>query len=393
MRPEKTQYLKQLTANLKMRSAAVGKELEGSTPPSVFIGSWNYPKVFAGPMMAPVHGDTWHWDTPETWIPNEMSQEEILGYRMNLVRGKCEVRVSDMGNPLVDKLQEISLSSGSIDSEASFSEIPKGMSLNEEHAPYGPSGVLKDFEIGNSKWDQDMEHAHYDTDLKAAEAVVDLHKKGVAFSSMQKAFSTGAFGAAKNRKIVPTRWSITACDTILGNNLLKTVKHNNVLDCYKTYEFSSLNNHYAVILTPTPWQYEWTEAFLHVMGNEEMVFSDCENNLGKKGYSSVGGCYYSCKMAVLEALEKQNKQAGAIVLREAYEGYIPLGVFNVRENVRSALRQAPKEFPTLKEAMSNLSPRFRLPMSRFAKEGKILNDLIGMRQRTLDSYFAAGVGG
>lgn len=49
-------------------------------------------------------------------------------------------------------------------------------------------------------------------------------------------------------------------------------------------------------------------------------------------------------MAVLEALERERRQAGAIILREAYAGYVPLGVFNVRENVRNAMHQKPLEF-------------------------------------------------
>lgn len=30
----------------------------------------------------------------------------------------------------------------------------------------------------------------------------------------------------------------------------------------------------------------------------------------------------------------KRKQSGLIILREAYEGYVPLGVFNVRENIK-----------------------------------------------------------
>ena len=49
----KSAYLKKLTSQMKMKSINVGEEIDGSTPPSVFIGSWNYPKVYAGPMMVP----------------------------------------------------------------------------------------------------------------------------------------------------------------------------------------------------------------------------------------------------------------------------------------------------------------------------------------------------
>ena len=120
-------------------------------------------------------------------------------------------------------------------------------------------------------------------------------------------------------------------------------------------KFASLNNYYAVLLLPTAWQYEWMEAFLRIMGNEELIFSDYETNGGKKGYSRVGGCYYSCKMAVLEALAKERKQAGAIILREAYAGYVPLGVFNVRENVRNAMSQPAQEFEDMKTALQHVS--------------------------------------
>ena len=65
------------------------------------------------------------------------------------------------------------------------------------------------------------------------------------------------------------------------------------------------------------WQYEWMEAFIKILGKEEMIFSDYETNTDKKEYSRVGGCFYTCKMAVLDSLAKQKIQSGAIVLREA----------------------------------------------------------------------------
>lgn len=50
------------------------------------------------------------------------------------------------------------------------------------------------------------------------------------------------------------------------------------------------------------------EAFLHVNGDEEAMFSDYEGNGGKRVYSCVGGCYYSSKMAVLEALKQRESR-------------------------------------------------------------------------------------
>jgi hypothetical protein len=382
----KQAYLKKLTSRVHIKSVEVDKELSGSTPPSVFIGSWNYPKVYAGPMMVPQHGDTAIVDSPEEWIPQKMQTQDIVGFRMSLVRGKQEVGITDLDNKLIEKLREISMSKNSIDSDVTFKSKPKGTMFTDEHTPHGPSGYLQDFSVSNCRWDHDLEKVYYDTDLKAADAVSILYDKGEPFSKIQKAFSVGTMGTEKRRKLVPTRWSITACDDTLGKMLLDKVKHYETIDKYLVYEFDSLNNYYAVILMPTPWQYEWIEAFLHVMGNEEVIFSDYEHNTGKKGYSIVGGCYYSCKFGVLQALEKMKRQAGAIILREAYKGYVPMGVFNVRENVRTAMKQKPKQFDDLRTVLTYLDPKFRLPISRFIKQGDLLRENLKGTQTTLSCF-------
>ncbi|MDD1675869.1 MAG: hypothetical protein LUQ17_04190 [Methanomicrobiales archaeon] len=234
-------YLKRITSRMTMRSVEVGKEVEGSSPPSVFIGSWNYPKVFAGPMITPFQGDTRIMDTPESWIPSFTSQEEIIGYRLNLVRGKHPVDVADLDHRLIHTLQEISLSGSSIESEAVFEGVPRGTSFSDEHMPYGPSGALERIDIGTVTWQRDLEKVYYDTDLKAREAVVDLHRRGVPFSSIQKAFSVGTMGTGRGRRLVPTRWSITACDSTIGDQLLTQVKQFPVIDTCQVREFSSLH--------------------------------------------------------------------------------------------------------------------------------------------------------
>ena len=387
MKTTKNAYLAKLTEQIQMKSVEVGKNLEGTTPPSVFIGRWSYPKVYAGPMMSSQMGDTSIMDSPESWIGENKTQDEIINYRMNLVRGKQLIKIDDLENPFVEKLQDISLASKSIDSEATFKKRPRGSMLTEDSMPHGPSATIEKFDIDAVRWDRQLEKTFYDTDLKAVDAVVNLHNKDVPFSAMQKAFSVGAFGLKKNRKLVPTRWSITACDSTLADNLLEEVRHYPILDSYRVYEFSSLNNYYAIILTPTEWQYEWYEAFIKIRGNEELIFSDYETNSGKKEYSRVGGCYYTAKMAVLDKLAEIKRQSGIIILREAYHGYVPLGVFNVRENIKYAMNSSYKEFETLKDAVAYCGSKLQLPISRYVKQGDLLKELLHSKQTTLDNFF------
>ena len=386
----KNAYLQKLTEQIQMKSVKVGKDLEGSTPPSVFIGRWSYPKVYAGPMMVGETGDTSIMDSPESWIGEHKTQEDIINYRMNLVRGKQLIKITDLENPFVEKLQDISLASKSIDSEATFGKRPRGALLTEDSMPHGPSAVIEKFDIDAVRWDKQLEKTFYDTDLTAREAVLNLHNKDVPFTAMQKAFSVGAIGTKYKRKLVPTRWSITACDSTLADLFLKEVRKFDILDTYRVYEFGSLNNYYIIILTPTEWQYEWYEAFIQLIGKEELIFSDYETNTDKKEYSSVGGCYYTSKMAVLDALVKEKKQAGLIVLREAYEGYVPLGVLNVRENMKSAMSNPYKEFETLKDALKYAGTKLKIPISKYVKQGTLLNELLHTKQTTLDMYFKKG---
>lgn len=382
----KAAYLKSITRPAMGTSRPVGKTLEGATPPSVFIGSWNYPKVYAGPLVAPVREECGIMDTPESWIPAGWTQEQILACRLDLVRGKRAHDVFLVDDPFALRLQEVVLSSSSLESEVSFLHAPAGVSLSEEFTPYGPSAPLEDFRACSGRFDPHLERCYYDRDLCAAEAIVDLHQRNVPFSRIQKALSTGALGQGRKRRLVPTRWSITACDTVLADFYLRQVRRNSLVDTVRVHEFESLNNHYAVILLPVPWEYEWMEAFIRVRGSEKVIFSDHEGPKGKREYSPVGGCYYSCKMAVLEALAKQGLQAGAIVLREAREGYIPLGVFNVRENVRQAMQQPYREFEDLADALFDVSQRMTLPVERYIAESRLLADRLKGHQSTLDRF-------
>ena len=92
--------------------------LDGSSPPGVFVGRFGYPKVFVGPLIPPVHGDTEVLDTPENWIGRTL--DEIVGFRSQLVRGMHRTHVLDVdgGGKIVDLTRELALSTAATDSIA-----------------------------------------------------------------------------------------------------------------------------------------------------------------------------------------------------------------------------------------------------------------------------------
>jgi hypothetical protein len=73
-------------------------------------------------------------------------------------------------------------------------------------------------------------------------------------------------------------------------------------------------------------------------------------------------------------------------MREAHPGYIlPVGVWNVRENVRAALRKSPKRFRSLKEALAHISTIMDIPVSRWIKNSAVLKD--ALYQKRLDDLW------
>ncbi|NYT11303.1 MAG: hypothetical protein GKC03_01970 [Methanomassiliicoccales archaeon] len=366
-------------------------DLYGSSPPGVFVGRYGYPNVDIGPLVPPELGDTSIMDTPEMWAGRSI--DEIVDFRFSLVRGKHRIDVKEFqkGGKIVDFTRELALAVNPLEVEASFQKRPSGrIVLDDEIQPFGPSARLKELDIGNPKYDHKIERAFYDTDLRAAEAVGGLYRNGVLVSKLQKAFSVGAFGVEKNRRFVPTRWSITAVDDILGKSLLHHTKTFPTIDEFRVYQWTELDNRWSILLMPTSWRYELIEAWYpntawNPAGRQIEIFSSHEHFNGRKDYAEIGGCYYAARLAINELLSRERRQAGAVIFREAHPGYImPVGVWNVRENVRRTLEQVPTKFDTLDKALAHVQMMMDIPMNRWIKNSAILKDV--MQQRRIEDY-------
>jgi hypothetical protein len=365
--------------------------LDGASPPSVFIGRVGYPRINIGPMVPPVHGDTAYMDTPEMW--GKIDIKQLVQFRSNLVRGKYPVNITDVesSNKIVELTREMALAARSPEVEVEFSKVPRGnIALNDVEQPHGPSAPLKTFDVDNIKIDHRMEKAFYDTDLKAKNAVIDLFKNNLMVSQLQKAFSVGAFGIGKNRRFVPTRWSITAVDSTLGEHLMKFTKQNPWINKFRVYINQHLDNRWVVLMLPAQWSYELIEAWYpnttwNPNGYNISIMGSHEGFDGRTTYAEIGGCYYAARLAVNEKLTEERRQASVVILREAHPGYIvPVGVWNVRENVRKALKNDPIKFDTIKESFEYISKIMSIPIPRWIDNSAILKDYLF--QTKLESF-------
>jgi len=378
-----------LTSYLKIWRSTEGLSVDGSSPPSVFVGRFGYPYVNVGPMTPPFHGDTSMLDAPERWLGKTI--EDIIDFRSQLIRGmyRMHVKKLDSAGRILERTRELALADHYVETEMKLKKRPRQrFYVDGDVQPIGPTAPLEWIDIGYLRWDRQMEKAHCDTDLKASEATKMLFDRGVPVSRIQRAFSLGSFGIERNRRLVPTRWSITAVDDIVSKDLMSRVKNYPHVSQFEVYESDYLGNRFEVLLVPDAWSYEAYEAWYpqtlwNPSTNYVSIVTDWEGHSGRWRYASMGGCYYAGRLAVLEHLEKVRRQARVFILREAYPDYIlPVGVWQVRENVRNAMRQPPRRYDTMEEALRRVMSRLSIGLHHWLDAGSLLRQTLTQRKIT-----------
>jgi len=355
------------------------KTLSGATPPSVFVGRYGYPKVKAGPMMPPIHGDTTILDKPEMWLGKSL--EEIVNYRLSLVRGVSTVNVHNISEKYVESLQEVAMTNKSVESEATFEKVPitdleqeKDLGLDTDSVSFGPVAPLKSFKTSSSiSVDQRIEDVYYDKDLSAAQGIINLYQDGVEISSIHRVLSIGMLGLQKNRRLVPTRWSISATDDVISADLIKKIETFSVIDLFKVYKYAHLGNYYSIILIPDEiWSFEMQEAWYDNNSGNMQVGVDFENANGLDHYPSIAGAYFAARLSVAEYLFKAKRKAAALVLREIHSEYVmPVGVWQVREGIRRAFEGRAEEIENFEQALSFACIGLSLSKNEWKRKSKM----------------------
>ena len=375
--------------NIPSMRLEIARELQGSSPPSVFVGRIDYPKVNVAPLLPPINADTSIYDKPESW--SDYKIDDILKFRLSLIRGNVKYHVNsarDQDRMLIS-IQELAIADEPIDAEMSLDKVSNKIHLSEHTPPFGPSGMLSYFKSSNIKVDHRIERLWYD-DLKASDAIIKLYNANVPISSIVKALSVGVLGYKRNRRLVPTRWSITAIDDIISKHLINNVRLEQSIDEYHVYVRRYAMNTFVAILIPSIWQFEWIEAWFpnttwNMLNYGEPEFmSDHEYYKGIDHYAIVGGCYYSARLATAEHLSSMNRQAGALLLREIYPGFnIPIGVWFVREQLRAMFKSKPMIFDTLDAALDYAMKHLKIPLNRWIEKSRILSNL---KQKSILDY-------
>lgn len=369
------------------------KDIAGCSPPAVFVGRFGYPKVEVGPLLPNIMGDTTILDKPELW--GGKSMYDIASMRFQLVRGKYRIDAKDFekSGKIVDNVQELALTEKPVEVETLFSRKPTGrVILDDSIQPFGPSGVMEKLTIGTGRFERNLEKSFYDTDLRSSEAVINSYNNGTLVSEIEKAFSVGTMGVKKNRRFVPTRWSITAVDDVISKNQMTDIRFNETIDEFRLYQWKELDNWWSILMLPTTWRFEVIEAWYpkttwNPSPNEMIVSHDHEFFEGRTAYAdNITGGYYAARLGVTEFLKGIGRSAGVIVMREIHPGYdIPLGVWNVRENVRAALKTVPYKSETLEGLWPQINVFMDLKKERWLHSSELLRDYLV--QRRIEDFY------
>lgn len=380
---EKQKLLKLLKEKLKQdnpQNNLSNDSLMGKIP-NLLIGSYNYPDVNTGFLAANTFNDE---DNPSDWVKNpKIGIKEIILKRQNLANSKFVSNVKRT-NKFSDKLKEVSLSNKPLDAEILYEgNIKKDYRFNKDLLPHGPMGILKNLSIlENPRIPFHVQRAESDTDLKAKDAINTLKNKGINEHFLTKIISAGNLGLKTQRKIVPTRWAITAIDDTLGKNYLKNISH------YENHEYSFfrgkyLGNYYFVIIFPGPWSFELFETYVGDIKNASKYASatDYEGVFGREKYAeNTSGGYYASRLAALEYLTRCKMKGKIIMFRFITEDYwAPLGVWVVREASRNAFKNESLKFDNKQDLLNHcfLSAlkRFKINIKPLYRESKTLKNI------------------
>ena len=361
----------------------------GSSPPEIFVGKYNYPNVNIGILSPEEHGNTELLSSQELWHKNQLKIPQILQLRSKLIYGRTQSNIKKpfQENKFLSTMQEIAMTSKSISAE--FKLEKPIIEKNNEQESYVPV-INRAAQVKNVRLEENpiiekkVDYLVNDKDAKSQTALLELEKSSISTSTIIKILSAGLLGLKTSRKLVPTRWAITAVDNTLSKEKLKKIKLHQEISNILLFTAEYIGNHYEFLLLPDKFSFEVIEIN---QSNPDSSWRDYEGFFPRKTYAeSVTGAYYANRLALAEYLEKIQRQASCIVFREINEEYTQsMGVGVLRQISREAFNKQPEKFTTIQEALQKIQSRIKLPISTFTNQSKIIQDY--GKQKRLKNWF------
>ena len=382
-----TEYLDDVEQELD--ETVQGDSLFGSTAPSIFVGRSNYPNVSTG-VLSPVGGpdtDPTDFVTSGAWYQQGYSIDDVFQRRTGLLNStrSAAVDVNDVWDGFVGTQREVAIADSPVDVEIGLDGEPDlDVDLDDIGAPRGPRARARSADLAeNPSVPRAVEKTLEDDDWQAEGAITYLYRRGFDVYDIKEVLSAGALGRGENRRLVPTRWSITAVDDTVSQYLRGSLRNAPSIDQTEVRRNDYMGNAYWVVMTPGKWEFELVE--LKAPGSiwnpdpdaGMYMAADSEGYEGRTAYvDETSGAYYATRLGVLEHLEERGRQAKVLVVRHASPEYwAPVGVWQIREGIRHAFDGEYGVAESFHDAIRDLAPHFPVSLAELRRKSGMVSGL------------------
>ena len=374
--------------NFKVKDLSKISKIDSISPPSVFIGSkLMYPEVNVG-ILSPLEKeeDAWLYDDAKYWAEHNFEIAHVLYLRNSLLNSRFRTKVTDarLNKKFLDITKNVAIASKPVDVEIELkNRVRFGREKDKVLTPLGMSANFERVKItGNVKVDRHVDKVVND-DIKASEGVEILYKNNFDEYSLNKILSVGVLGLKKDRRLVPTRWSITATDDMIGKQLLKRVREYKWIEDFELFYGEFMGNQYVILVFPNVWSFELFELYFPGSSwnpsKEIKASTDLETYKGRTRYAfNTAGGYYATRLPILKYLDSIKRQGSVLVVRlETPSYWASLGVWVVRESVKKALKKKMK-FNSRKDLLEGAKQisktKYKFEIESIFKRRKLLKE-------------------
>ncbi len=383
--------MERFRASYKATSLITGREVYGSTPPSVIVGESRYPKVPVLYHVPPgvLGEEAKDYDNPPEWW-GRLELNDIISRRAYQVASIVRVDVRDFTKLYETEISLASVSVRPVDTESLLKKPPNPrLTFRAGIDPIGPSAEAERILVkGNASLPRRLENLVWD-DVKAEVGILELYRDGVDIYTIIRALSLGLLGELRSRKLVPTRWAITATDTVLSNHMLRDVWTYPSINTVELYRGEYLSNRFFILLYPGRYFAEWLEVWFPLTAytktaREPVIIYNRDVGVGKT--LTPDGGFEAARFSLIEALWRRGRRASALIVREILPSYYAgVGNWHIRETVRMALQEAPVRFGSVREALEFM----RMELKRETSEA-LTKTIAAGKYRKLTEYTKTG---
>lgn len=323
------------------------KHISSVSPPDFLVGEWGYPSVNFGPISSPEES---HANFHSLISSENFDLIDILRIRLNNLYTfeRVNVRKAPSLYRTNEVIKELAISVKPVDTEIVLRREPiPRVFLDPDIPPVGLRAPIERIEdVGNVYAPRKLESA-VEEDENARILMSELYDHGISNYHLIRLLSVGLLGKKHRRRIVPTRWAITATDVMLGNYFLDEIKRvGREVRETMLFHHEHLGNIYYVLLIPSDWwameMFEiWMPMSVWVRRPGKPVVIHIYESYDGKANKMDGG-YYAIRFSILEWLRKNLRRAMAVAIRIIKPEYFAgVGNWQIREGVRRALAKQP----------------------------------------------------